>query len=83
MYKREGDDIMEIGKIPNQLLEEKILSKIQPTRSEILVGAAVGEDCGVIDFGEEICVVSTDPITGATKDIAKLAVHISLSLIHI
>ncbi|HHT51198.1 MAG TPA: AIR synthase [Eubacteriaceae bacterium] len=68
---------MEIGKIPNQLLEEKILSKIQPTRSEILVGAAVGEDCGVIDFGEEICVVSTDPITGATKDIAKLAVHIS------
>ncbi len=68
---------MEIGKIPNKLLEENVLSKIKPTREEIIVGAAIGEDCGIIDFGENICVVSTDPITGATKDIARLAVHIS------
>jgi hydrogenase expression/formation protein HypE len=42
-----------------------------------LVKAAVGEDNAIIDFGEEVCVMSTDPITGATKDIGKLAIHIS------
>jgi len=41
------------------------------------VGAALGEDCSVIDFGEEVCVLSTDPITGASKGIGKLAIHIS------
>lgn len=74
---KKGTMAMEIGKLPNKLLEQKILSKIQPTRDEILVGAGVGEDCSVIDFGEEICVLSTDPITGAAKEIGKLAIHIS------
>ncbi|SJZ76134.1 AIR synthase family protein [Garciella nitratireducens] len=68
---------MEIGKLPTEILEKKILSKIQPNRKEILVGAGVGEDCSVIDFGEEVCVLSTDPITGASKGIGKLAIHIS------
>ena len=69
--------VMKVGKLSNKLLEQKILSKIQPTREEILVGAAIGEDCSVIDFGEDICVLSTDPITGAANEIGKLAIHIS------
>lgn len=68
---------MRVGKLPSNLLEEKILSRISPKRKEILVGAALGEDCSVIDFGEEVCVLSTDPITGASKGIGKLAIHIS------
>lgn len=68
---------MKIGKLPTELLEQKILSKIRPSRKEILVGAGVGEDCSVIDFGDEVCVLSTDPITGASKGIGKLAIHIS------
>lgn len=68
---------MKIGKLPSDLLEDKILSKIKPKRKEILMGASIGEDCSVIDFGEEICVLSTDPITGATNSIGKLAIHIS------
>ncbi len=68
---------MEVGKLPTELLEQKILSKIRPSRKEILVGAGVGEDCSVIDFGDEVCVLSTDPITGASKGIGKLAIHIS------
>lgn len=68
---------MEIGKLPTEILEQKILSKIQPNRKEILVGARIGEDCSVIGFGDEVCVLSTDPITGASKGIGKLAVHIS------
>lgn len=42
-----------------------------------MVGSGIGEDNAIIDFGEKICVMSTDPITGATKDIGKLAIYIS------
>lgn len=68
---------MEIGKLPNDVLEKIIISNIKNKRKEVLVKAAVGEDNAIIDFGEEVCVMSTDPITGATKDIGKLAIHIS------
>lgn len=68
---------MEIGKLPNDVLEKIIISNIKNKRKEVLVRAAVGEDNAIIDFGKEVCVMSTDPITGATKDIGKLAIHIS------
>lgn len=68
---------MEIGKIPNEILEKIVFSNIKNKRKEVLVSAAIGEDNGIIDFGDEVCVVSTDPITGATKDIGRLAIHIS------
>lgn len=68
---------MEIGKLPNDVLEKIVLSNIKNKRKEVLVRAAVGEDNAIIDFGKELCVVSTDPITGATKGIGKLAIHIS------
>lgn len=68
---------MEIGKVPNDVLEKIIFSNIKNKREEVLVRAAIGEDNGIIDFGDSVCVVSTDPITGATKDIGKLAIHIS------
>lgn len=68
---------MKIGKVPNEVLERIVFSNIANKRKEVLVSAAIGEDNGIIDFGEEVCVVSTDPITGATKDIGSLAIHIS------
>ena len=68
---------MEIGKLPNDVLENIIISNIKNKRKEVLVRAAVGEDNAIIDFGKEVCVMSTDPITGATKDIGRLAIHIS------
>ena len=68
---------MEIGKVPIEVLKEIIFSNIKHRRPEILVRPNIGEDCAVIDFGEYVCVMSTDPITGAVKDIGSLAVHIS------
>ncbi|WP_353093241.1 AIR synthase family protein [Tissierella praeacuta] len=68
---------MEIGKLPNDVLEKIVLSNITNKRKEVLVRAAVGEDNAIIDLGNNLCVMSTDPITGATKDIGRLAVHIS------
>lgn len=71
---------MEIGKIPAQLLEKMILNPIrndQGKRTEVKIRPKTGEDCSAVDMGEELCVISTDPITGATKDAGYLAVHIN------
>lgn len=68
---------MKIGKLPNEVLEKIVFSNISYKRNEVLTRAGIGKDCAVLDFGDNVCVVSTDPITGATKDIGKLAVHIS------
>ncbi|QNO15828.1 AIR synthase [Alkalicella caledoniensis] len=68
---------MKIGKIPSDVLRRIVYSNITHHRPEVLVRPNIGEDCSVIDFGEYVCVLSTDPITGTTKDIGSLAVHIS------
>lgn len=68
---------MEIGKVPIEVLKEIIFSNIRHKRPEVLVRPNIGEDCAVVDFDEYVCVMSTDPITGAVKDIGSLAVHIS------
>jgi hydrogenase expression/formation protein HypE len=68
---------MKSGKLPSNVLEKRILSSFRFKREEVLVRSKVGEDCSVLDFGEYACVVSTDPITGASNEIGRLAVHIS------
>ena len=68
---------MQIGKVPNKDLEELIFDNITLKRDEVLVRASIGEDTGVIDLGGDLCVVSTDPITGATKELGGLAIHVS------
>ena len=67
---------MEIGKVPNNILQKVILDKIKHHRKDILIRPKIGEDCCAVDFGEDACVLSTDPITGAVKDIGRLAVHV-------
>lgn len=68
---------MEIGKLPNEVLRYLILDKLRNTRDEVLVRPAVGEDCSAVDFGQELCVISSDPITGTENEIGRIAVHIA------
>ncbi|NTV90549.1 MAG: AIR synthase, partial [Clostridiales bacterium] len=68
---------METGKVPNSILKELVLDKLKKTRSEVLVRPQIGVDCCALDFGEYACVMSSDPITGSSKDAGKLAVHVS------
>lgn len=47
-------------------------------REEVLLGAGVGEDCAAMQLKpDEVFTFSTDPITGTTKDIGGLAIHIT------
>ena len=71
---------MDIGKIPVEILEKIVLNPINDSakkRKEIVVRPKTGEDCSALFFGAELCVVSTDPITGADSDIGYIAVHIN------
>ncbi len=68
---------MQIGKIPETVLKRSVLKKIKVRRPEVIVHAGVGEDCAVLGPTEDAIVLSTDPITGTSKDIGKLAFHIT------
>ncbi|MBQ7265730.1 MAG: AIR synthase family protein [Firmicutes bacterium] len=71
---------MQTGKLPDSVLNKLIIEPITENsveRKEVLLKPSVGEDCAAVNFGDNICIASTDPITGAVKDIGKLAVHIN------
>ena len=52
---------MDIGKVPNSILNEIVLNKIKVNRKEILIGPKIGEDCGAVDFGKDVCVLTSIP----------------------
>lgn len=69
---------MNVGKLPENILKRSVLKQIKSFRSEVCVSAAVGEDCTALQLAEdEVLVMSTDPITGTTKDIGELAIKIT------
>ncbi|RBP69990.1 hydrogenase maturation carbamoyl dehydratase HypE [Alkalibaculum bacchi] len=68
---------MEIGKLSNEQLDRIIFSKIKYKDERVLVGSGIGEDCSILDFKDELCVISSDPITATTSNMGKLAVYIS------
>lgn len=69
---------MKVGKVPEIVLSRSVLNQLKTKRDEVLVGASIGEDCAIVALKEdEEFVISTDPITGTTKDIGTLAVHVT------
>ncbi|OOM79677.1 AIR synthase family protein [Clostridium sp. BL-8] len=68
---------MKEGKLDFDDLRSIILNNKTVKRNEVKVRNDVGEDCTIIDFGEHEGIFSTDPITGASENVGKLAVHIN------
>ncbi|MCH8892964.1 MAG: AIR synthase family protein [Chloroflexi bacterium] len=67
---------MDIGKFPPALLE-KLLRKTGVTDPRVVLGPGVGEDAAVLDLGETLLVVKSDPITFATDRIGWYAVQVN------
>lgn len=71
---------MKIGKIPESILKRQVFKQLGSERVEVLIGSGVGEDCAAIVVDEdETVVLSTDPITGTSKDIGNLAITVTLN----
>jgi len=68
---------MKEGKLDFDDLRNIILNNKTIKRNEVKVRNDVGEDCSIIDFGDCEGIFSTDPITGASENVGKLAVHIN------
>ncbi len=68
---------MKTGKVDTTGLKELILNQLSTNREDILVGPAVGEDSAVIDFGDWVLIISSDPITGVNKGMGGLAVNVA------
>jgi hydrogenase expression/formation protein HypE len=69
--------IMRVGKLNWDDLKYIIDNHKGVTRDEVRISNGVGEDCAVINYGDYECVISTDPVTGANKNIGKIAVNIN------
>ena len=68
---------MQVGKLDWEDLRQLIQNHRSVNREDVRIKSGVGEDCSVINFGSHECIVSTDPITGADKNMGRLAVHIN------
>jgi hydrogenase maturation factor len=68
---------MKIGKIGSNRLKEIILDRVSHRSGEVLLPAGIGEDSAVVDFGDEVLVISSDPITGASRNAGYLAVNVA------
>ena len=69
---------MKVGKVPENVLKRSVIKQLHYRRDEVIVGPGIGEDCAALALEpDEMVVMSTDPITGTTKDIGKLAIQIT------
>ena len=70
---------MKIGKLSNRDLQHLVLDRLPKSNRFVTSGPAVGQDCAAIRFGDGQVILSTDPITGASSDIGRLAVMVNVN----
>lgn len=70
------DSPLPVGKLDFPLLAD-LLARYRRDDPRVLVGPAPGEDAAVIDMGDRLLVVKSDPITFATDEIGYYAVHVN------
>jgi hydrogenase expression/formation protein HypE len=65
------------GKVPNKVLQEIVFRNLGAKRDDVVLSPSIGEDAAIIQAGNELLAVSSDPITGAEEWLGWLAVHVS------
>jgi thiamin-phosphate kinase len=64
------------GKLPIELLKRCITQR-GASDPAVIIGPRFGEDCAVLDLGDQYLITKTDPITFATEEIGWYAVHVN------
>jgi len=65
-----------IGKLPQDFLEA-LLARFIRKDKRVLVSAGIGRDAAVIEFGEKLLVVKSDPITFVAEDAGWYALQVN------
>jgi hydrogenase maturation factor len=68
---------MKTGKLDPATLRRLVLDQLGTQRDDVVVHARLGEDAAAVAFGDEVCVLSSDPITGAGSNAGWYAVQVS------
>src|SRR3954470_19173279 len=68
---------LKTGKLDPSTLRRLVLDQLGVQRDDVVVHARLGEDASAVAFGDEVCVLSSDPITGAGSNAGWYAVHVS------
>jgi len=72
-----GGNLMHSGKVPPEVLQKLVYTKLGITDNDVLLGPRLGEDAAVIRVGDKVIIAATDPITGSVSDVGWLAVHVN------
>lgn len=68
-----------MGKMPHDLMEKYIYTRLGEIREDVLIASKPGIDVSVTWIKDDVVLVShLDPIVGAVKRIGWLAVHICM-----
>ena len=68
---------MKTGKLEPAALQRAVLGRLGVRRADVAVHAGLGEDAAAVQFGDEVCVLSSDPITGAGARAGWYGVHVA------
>jgi len=71
-----ASDSLERGKLHPALLRKIVLNRLGTDDPRVLLGPHIGEDASIIDLGQKVLVVHSDPITGAVENLGWLAVNV-------
>ena len=74
---RRRSDAAEDRKLDPATLRRLVLDQLGTPRDDVVVHARLGEDAAAVAFGDEVCVLSSDPITGAGANAGWYAVHVA------
>jgi hydrogenase maturation factor len=70
------DEILPVGKLPAGLLAE-VVASAPINDPDIILGPGPGLDCAVIDVGDDLLVLKSDPITFTTDEIGYYLVQVN------
>lgn len=66
-----------LGKVPIKVLQKIIFKNLGYKREDVILKPSIGEDTAIVQAGNEVLAISSDPITGAEEYLGWLAVHVS------
>jgi hydrogenase expression/formation protein HypE len=69
-------NILPVGKLPMNLLEQ-ILARAPLDDPQVLLGPGIGLDCAVVEAGDMLLVLKSDPITFVAEDLGRYLVQVN------
>ena len=65
------------GKVPTEVLQKIVFKNLGAKRGDVVLSSSIGEDAAIVQAGNQILAISSDPITGAEEWLGWLAVHVN------